>query len=80
MQPSARRQKQRGVVCRHCSRPIPLSSSILKREASLGAGEPETSQQWRSRVFTQRCRRCGVEAIYAQNLIVELDEPEPGSN
>jgi len=64
----------RGVSCRHCSRPIRLPASIVRREISFNQNRVDAAQQWRSRVFSHRCRTCGGEAIYALNHIFDFED------
>ncbi len=77
MQAAMAPQKFRGVACRHCGRPIRLSSSILRREIVFHQNETDSALQWRSRVFSHRCRICGEEAIYALNHIVDFEDNSP---
>lgn len=73
---AALKKEDAGGVFVPCNRPIPLPTSILKREASLRTEDPEASQLLRSQVFSYRGRSCCVEAIYTLRLVVELAEPE----
>ena len=74
MQAALARQKFRGVPCRSCGRPIRLPASILRREAQFNQSQPEPDLQWCSKVFSFRCKVCGVEAIYALSRILDFEE------
>jgi hypothetical protein len=66
-------QKFRGMSCRYCNRPIRLPASILKRECLFKQSEPNPTLEWCSKVFPHRCSKCGVEAIYSLDEIVDFE-------
>ena len=59
----------RGIVCRHCKRPVRLPASLVVRENIVKQAEPNLTQQWGSRIFPLRCKTCGGESIYALDQI-----------
>jgi hypothetical protein len=77
MQATMSKPNLRGVYCRHCGSPIPLSNSILKRESLIYQSEQGPTEQWCSKVFPHRCRTCGAESIYALNHIVDFEHQSP---
>ena len=70
-------QHFRGVLCRHCGKPVRIPSLVSKKEnAYLGKHEENDSQFLLvSRVFVLRCRACERESIYAINQIVDCVPP-----
>ena len=54
-------QHFRGVLCRHCGKPVRIPSSVLRKD----------SENLISRVFVLRCRSCERESIYAIDQIVD---------
>lgn len=67
-------QKYRRVFCFHCSRPIRLAPSILRREISVNQIGSEAKNEWFSRVFSHRCKTCGKEAIYSLNHVLDFED------
>jgi hypothetical protein len=66
-------QSFRGVLCRHCGKPVRIPSIVLRKD-SEAQGIPQTDEgqfQLISRVFVLRCRSCERESIYAINQIVD---------
>lgn len=73
----------RGVVCRHCGKPIRIPGIVLRkdRECQEQHDPADTHFHLVSRVFVLRCRSCEREAIYAINQIVDCSfapNPEGG--
>jgi hypothetical protein len=64
----------RGVLCRHCGKPVRLPASIVARENILKQREPILRENWASRIFPVRCRACWVESIYAMDQIASFPE------
>jgi thymidine kinase len=64
----------RGVVCRHCGKPIRLSATILRREAELNRAQKGSEEVLllQTRVFPARCRACHEEHIYVLEEIQEF--------
>jgi hypothetical protein len=66
-------ERFRGVLCRHCGKPVRIPN-IVQRKDSESHGQ-HTSQdehfQLISRVFVLRCRSCERESIYAIDQIVD---------
>ena len=63
----------RGVLCRHCGKPVRVPGIVLRKDSeSQGLRDADdTRYQLVSRVFVLRCRACEREAIYAINQIVD---------
>ena len=70
-------QHFRGVLCRHCGKPVRIPSIVSRKErAYLGQHEANDEQSLLvSRVFVLRCRACERESIYAINQIVDCVPP-----
>ncbi len=66
-------QQFRGVLCRHCSKPVRIPDIVLRKDqANRGDHSPDDSQfQLISRVFVLRCRSCERESIYAIDQVVD---------
>jgi hypothetical protein len=64
----------RGVLCRHCSKPVCLPASIVARENILKQSEAIPAQRWASRTFLLRCKACWGESIYAMDQIASFPE------
>ncbi len=71
-------QHFRGVLCRHCGKPVRIPSLVSKKEnAYLGKQEDRDTQfLLTSRVFVLRCHACERESIYAINQIVDCAPPQ----
>lgn len=67
----------RGVLCKYCGRPIPLTSPFIKREMAIKNDDTKI-EQLRSRVFLKRCKNCLNESLYDLNQIAEFSVKEPG--
>lgn len=63
----------RGVLCLHCSWPIRVPHSIMRREAAFRNQDPDSTQDLGSRVFPLRCRHCRREALYDTSEIVDCE-------
>ena len=66
-------QSFRGVLCRHCGKPVRIPSIVLRKDNEVH-GQPQSDEsqfQLVSRVFILRCRSCERESIYAINQIVD---------
>jgi len=74
METSRPPQKFRGVFCFHCSRPILIAPSIVRREISFNRSGSDATQDWSSRVFSRRCKTCGREAIYTLSHVVDFED------
>lgn len=66
-------QQFRGVLCRHCSKPVRIPDIVLRKDKeNRGDHSIDDSQfQLISRVFVLRCRCCERESIYAIDQIVD---------
>lgn len=69
----ARAAQFRGVLCRHCGKPVRVPGIVLRKDSeSQGLNDADDARfQLVSRVFVLRCRNCEREAIYAINQIVD---------
>jgi hypothetical protein len=67
----------RGVVCRHCGKPIRIPNLVLKKESESRGHHDSNDMQYHliSRVFVLRCRACEKEAIYAISQITDFGAP-----
>jgi hypothetical protein len=66
-------QHFRGVLCRHCGKPVRIPNLVLRKD-SENQGHPASDDmqfQLISRVFVLRCRSCERESIYAIDQIVD---------
>jgi len=61
----------RGVSCRHCGKPIRLTSPFISREMSIKHAD-ERVRELSSRVFVKRCRNCLKEAVYHLDQIIDF--------
>jgi len=63
----------RGVLCRHCGKPVRIPGIVLRKDSECHGRHDANDEQFRlvSRVFVLRCRSCEREAIYAINQIVD---------
>ena len=68
----------RGVLCRHCGKPVRIPGIVLRKDSEFHGHDP-IDEQFRliSRVFVLRCRACQREAIYAINQIVDCTCSQP---
>ncbi len=67
-------QQFRGVVCRHCSKPVRVPDIVLRKDSERRGHVADDSQfQLISRVFILRCRHCERESIYALDQIVDCN-------
>jgi hypothetical protein len=66
-------QNFRGVLCRHCGKPVRVPGIVMKKDSECrGIHDADgTDFHLISRVFVLRCRCCQREAIYAINQIVD---------
>lgn len=75
-------QHFRGVLCRHCGKPVRVSKLVLHKESASHENAPSNDTQFQliSRVFVLRCRSCEKESIYAIDQIVDCTfAPTPES-
>jgi hypothetical protein len=63
----------RGVLCRHCGKPVRIPGIVLRKDNECHGQHDPNDEQFRliSRVFVLRCRSCERESIYAINQIVD---------
>ena len=69
-------QHFRGVICRHCSKPVRVPQIVLRKDIEMHGQAVDPSQfQLISRVFVLRCRSCERESIYTIDQIVDCTFP-----
>ena len=66
-------QTYRGVICLHCSNPIPISVLVASIEAERPANEATPGRHQKCQVFHLRCGACGKEKPYKIAEIVEFE-------
>lgn len=73
MSAEALSQHFRGVLCRHCGKPVRVPKLVLHKEIASHQHTPSNDTQFQliSRVFVLRCRSCEKESIYAIDQIVD---------
>jgi hypothetical protein len=66
-------QHFRGVLCRHCGKPVRIPGLVLRRDSESHTQHDANDNQFQlvSRVFVLRCRSCERESIYAIDQIVD---------
>jgi hypothetical protein len=75
-------ERFRGVLCRHCGKPVRVPQIVLRKD-SVNHGQTASDDihlELISRVFVLRCRSCERESIYAIDQIVDCTFsplPEP---
>lgn len=70
-------QRFRGVICRHCNKPVRVPQIVLRKDSQMHGQQPEDQNHFQliSRVFVVRCRSCERESIYAMDQIVDCTFP-----
>jgi hypothetical protein len=63
----------RGVLCRHCGKPVRIPHLVQRKDSESHSQQPSDDQHFHliSRVFVLRCRSCERESIYAIDQIVD---------
>lgn len=63
----------RGVLCRHCGKPVRVPGIVLRKDSESQGHRDTDDMHFHlvSRVFVLRCRSCEREAIYSINQIVD---------
>jgi hypothetical protein len=76
----------RGVICRHCGKPVRIPTIVQRKDSELHghhhASPPINDDghfQLVSRVFVLRCRSCERESIYAMDEIVDCFYSPPAA-
>jgi len=66
-------QHFRGVICRHCGKPVRIPNIVLRKDSENHGHHEADDTQFHliSRVFVLRCRSCERESIYAIDQIVD---------
>jgi hypothetical protein len=76
-------QRFRGVLCRHCGKPVRIPGIVLRKDSENHGPHDanDTHFQLISRVFVLRCRSCEKESIYAIDQIVDCNfAPAPAQS
>jgi len=68
-------QRARGVLCRHCGKPVRIPAIVLRKDSEIQGHRDSDDAQFHliSRVFVLRCRSCERESIYAIDQIVDCN-------
>lgn len=74
MQAILAHQTYRGVSCSTCGRPIRVRPAIVAREKTFQQTESGFTQEWCSKVFSHRCKRCYTEAVYSLDQLLDFEE------
>jgi hypothetical protein len=63
----------RGVLCRHCGKPVRVPGIVLRKDSESHGPHNANDTQFHlvSRVFVLRCRSCERESIYSISQIVD---------
>ena len=63
----------RGVLCRHCGKPVRVPGIVLRKDNESHGSQDSNDVQFHlvSRVFVLRCRSCERESIYSISQIVD---------
>jgi len=77
-------QHFRGVLCRHCSKPVRVPGIVLRKDSECQGVHDANDVHFHliSRVFVLRCRSCERESVYTVNQIIDCDftaAHDPGS-
>lgn len=66
-------QHFRGVLCRHCGKPVRIPNIVLRKDTENRGHHDANDAEFHliSRVFILRCRSCERESIYAIDQIVD---------
>jgi hypothetical protein len=69
----------RGVLCRHCGKPIRVPGIVLRKDDESRGHYDANDAHFHliSRVFVLRCRSCERESIYAISQIVDCHFTPP---
>jgi hypothetical protein len=64
----------RGVLCRHCSKPVRVPNMVMKKESESHDHHDTNQTEYHliSRVFVLRCRSCEKESVYNVNQIQDF--------
>jgi hypothetical protein len=68
-------QNFRGVLCRHCGKPVRVPGIVLRKDDENHSRPIHDDSQFQliSRVFVLRCRSCERESIYAIDQIIDCN-------
>ena len=64
----------RGVLCRHCSKPVRVPRMVMEKESESHDHNDSNQTEYHliSRVFVLRCRACEKESVYNVNQIQDF--------
>jgi len=71
-------QNFRGVLCRHCGKPVRIPGIVLRKDTACHGQHDACDTHFHliSKVFVLRCRSCEREGIYAMNQIVDCSSTQ----
>ena len=74
-------QNFRGVLCRHCGKPVRIPGIVSRKDSENQGHHDSDDTQFHliSRVFVLRCRSCERESIYAIDQIVDCSFAQPSA-
>jgi len=74
-------QHFRGVLCRHCGKPVRIPGIVLRKDSECQAQHDDSDTHFHliSKVFVLRCRSCQKEGIYAMNQITDCTPVQPAA-
>ena len=67
------KQQYRGVICKRCGQPIPLSPSAELKQAKFKEHGPIDMGDFSVFSITLRCRACHGEGVYTHSDVIDLD-------
>jgi hypothetical protein len=67
------KQQHRGVLCRHCREPIPLSPSAALKEEECKEPGLSALDEFALCSFTLRCRACHSEGLYTVLDVIDCN-------
>ncbi len=72
--PQGSSENFRGVLCRHCSKPVRVPNMVVKKESESHDQQDSNQREYHltSRVFVLRCRSCEKESLYNVNQIQDF--------
>lgn len=67
-------ERQRGVHCRSCGKPVRVPALVVKKEYASHQHRDANDMEYHliSKVFVLRCHSCRRESVYSMNQIVDI--------
>ena len=67
-------ERQRGVHCRSCGKPVRVPALVAKKEYASHQHHDASDMEYHliSKVFVLRCHSCRRESVYSMNQIVDI--------